>query len=237
MLRVKGFRLSSGAAYASLLLILICHAGGAQEDNSRSGSGMVASAADRRNPELTPGGLAALYCKEMTGDPSKTTVEVNGIRATVMYASETQINFIVPEQASSGTARVVASSASGRQSIAVAPLREVSPSLFTRAANGIGEVSALDAVRRTSGPFPTGPDTLITILGTGIRNAKEVAVSVGGRATPVTSFGPEGRSAGLDQVTIRIPPGFVGQGALPLELTADGRTSGKGVTLTLIPPK
>jgi uncharacterized protein (TIGR03437 family) len=237
MPKVEGFRLRSGAAYASLLLILICHGGRAQEDHSRSGSGVVASAADRRNPDLTPGGLAALFCNEMTGDSAKTTVEVNGIRATVLYASETQINFVVPEQVRSGTGRVVATSSSGRQSIAVAPLREVSPSLFTRTANGIGEVSALDAIRRTSGPFPTGPDTLVTILGTGIRNAKEVAVTIGGRAATVTSFGPEGRSAGLDQVTIKIPPGIAAQGALPLELTADGRTTGNGVTLTLIAPR
>jgi uncharacterized protein (TIGR03437 family) len=109
--------------------------------------------------------------------------------------------------------------------------------LFTRTADGTGEVSALDAVRRTSGPFPTGPDTLIMLLGTGIRNAKQVAVTIGGRPAPVTSFGPEGKSEGLDQVTIRIPPGFPAHGALPLELTADGQTTGKGVTLTLVVPK
>ncbi len=201
------------------------------------GQTVVASAADRRNLELTPGGLAALYCKEMTGDPAKTTVEVNGQRAAVTYASETQINFVVPNKVRPGTAHVLATSSSGRQATAEAPLREVSPSLFTRTANGIGEVSALDAVRRTSGPFPTGPDTLIMILGTGIRNAKQVAVTIGGRSVPVTSFGPEGKSDGLDQVTIRIPPGFALQGALPLELTADGRTTGKGVTLTLSAPQ
>ena len=177
------------------------------------GQTLVASAADRRNLELTPGGLAALYCKEMTGDPAKTTVEVNGQRASVTYASETQINFIVPEQARPGTARIVATTSTGKQTTASAPLRDVSPSLFTRTADGIGEVSALEAVRRGSGPFPAGPDTLIMILGTGIRNAKQVAATVGGRPVPVTSFGPEGKSAGLDQVTIRIPPGFALQGA------------------------
>jgi uncharacterized protein (TIGR03437 family) len=212
------------------LLVLVCGSGLAQD-------GVVASAADRRNPELTPGGLAALYCKGMTGDPAKTTVEVNGQRAAVTYASEAQINFVVPEQVRPGAARVVATSASGRQTTASAPIRDVSPSLFTRTADGIGEVSALDAVRRSYGPFPTGPDTLIMILGTGIRNAKQVAVKIGGRTVPVTSFGPEGKSAGLDQITIRIPPGFASLGALPLEITADDRTTGKGVTLTLIAPK
>jgi uncharacterized protein (TIGR03437 family) len=201
------------------------------------GQTVVASAADRRNPELTPGGLAALYCKDMTGDPAKTTVEVNGLRASVTYASETQINFVVPEQARPGTARVVATSSAGRQATATALLREVSPSLFTRTADGVGEVSAVDAIRRTSGPFPTGPDTLIMILGTGFRNAKQLAVMIGGRPVPVTSFGPEGKSEGLDQVTIRIPPAFALQGALALDLTADGRTTGKGVTLTLFVPK
>ncbi len=262
---VGGYLLRTRAAHASILSILcvatalaaewtkdpgvrvnavyfcgqgsILTAVGAQEDNSRFGTGVVASAADRRNPELTPGGIAALYGKQMTGDPAKTTVEVNGQRASVTYASETQINFVVPEQLRSGTARVIATSSSGRQTTALAPLRDVSPSLFTRSASGIGEVSALDAVRRTTGPFPTGPDSLIMVLGTGIRNAKQVAVTIGGRPAPVTSFGPEGRSAGLDQVTIRIPPGFPLQGALSLELTADGRTTGKGVTLTLIVPK
>ena len=214
---------------ASILLLLMSY--------SIWGQSVAASAADRRNPELTPGGLAALYCKDMTGDPAKTTVEVNGVRASVTYASETQINFVVPEQVRPGTARVVATSSAGRQVTATAPLREVSPSLFTRTADGIGEVSAVDAVRRSSGPFPAGPDALIMILGTGIRNAKQVAVTIGGRAVPVTYFGPEGKSEGLDQVTIRIPPGFALQGALPLELTADDRTSGKGIVLTLIAPK
>ena len=77
------------------LLVLVCGSGLAQD-------GVVASAADRRNPELTPGGLAALYCKGMTGDPAKTTVEVNGQRAAVTYASEAQINFVVPEQVRPG---------------------------------------------------------------------------------------------------------------------------------------
>jgi uncharacterized protein (TIGR03437 family) len=214
---------------ASILLLLLSCPGWGQT--------LVASAADRRNLELTPGGLAALYCKEMTGDPAKTTVEVNGLRASVTYASETQINFVVPEQARPGTARVVATSSSGKQTSASTSLRDVSPSLFTRTADGVGEVSAVDAIRRTPGPFPTGPDTLIMILGTGIRNAKQVAVTIGGRAVPVTSFGPEGKSEGLDQVTIRIPPGFAQQAALPLELTADDRTTGKGVTLTLVATK
>jgi uncharacterized protein (TIGR03437 family) len=62
-------------------------------------------------------------------------------------------------------------------------------------------------------------------------------VTIGGRPAPVTSFGPEGRSEGLDQVTIRIPPAFPLQGALSLEMTADGLTTGKGVTLTLSAPK
>jgi len=207
---------------------------GVREDNPRVGSAEASSAADRRNTVLAPGSFAALYGTRMTTDPAKTIVEVNGQRAAVSYASDAQINFIVPETVKYGAAHIIVTSPSGRQTTALALVTQVSPALFTRNASGSGEAAAVDAVRRSTGPFVVGADdNQIALLGTGIRHAKNVVVTVGGVAVEVLSAGPEGRSEGLDQVVIRIPPGFTPRGALPLELTADGHATGKGVTLTL----
>jgi uncharacterized protein (TIGR03437 family) len=202
------------------------------------GTTEVASAADRRIKELAPGSSAALYGSRLTSDPAKTTVEVNGQRASVSYASDTQINFVVPDSIRDSTARIVVTSSTGAKITAQAPLRDVSPALFTRDATGSGEVSAVEAVRRTLAPFAVGPgENLIALLGTGIHHAKEVVVRVGGIPVEVRSFGPEGKSEGLDQVIIRIPSAFSPRGALSLEVTAGGRTTGPGVTLTLVNAK
>jgi len=208
---------------------------GSRAANPGFGAAVAVSAADGRQVTLAPGSIASLYGEQMTGDAANTLVEVNGQRAAILFASATQINLAIPETISWRTAHIVVTAPSGRQTTALAPVRDVSPALFTLAASGVGEAAALDAVTFTPGPFHlAGRETYVALFGTGIRRSQQLTVKLGGLPVDVLYSGPQRQYEGLDQVNILIPQRFPLRGALVLELTADGQANGAGVTLTLI---
>jgi uncharacterized protein (TIGR03437 family) len=66
----------------------------------------------------------------------------------------------------------------------------------------------------------------LVVYGTGIRNAKDVTVSVGGQSVPVPFFGAQGTYAGEDQIDVGPLPGsLAGKGNVIIALTADGQAA------------
>jgi uncharacterized protein (TIGR03437 family) len=64
------------------------------------------------------------------------------------------------------------------------------------------------------------------MYGTGIRNAKNVTVTVGGLSVPVTYSGAAPGFAGEDQVNIGpLPLSLAGKGSVNILLTADGQAA------------
>jgi uncharacterized protein (TIGR03437 family) len=62
------------------------------------------------------------------------------------------------------------------------------------------------------------------MFGTGIRNAKNVTVTVGGLSVPVLYAGAAPGYLGEDQVNIGpLPPALAGKGSVNIVLTADGQ--------------
>jgi len=66
----------------------------------------------------------------------------------------------------------------------------------------------------------------LELYGTGIRNAKKVAVTVGTQSVPVLSSGAQGFFVGLDQVNIGpLPKSLAGSGQTNIVLSADGQAA------------
>jgi uncharacterized protein (TIGR03437 family) len=85
-------------------------------------------------------------------------------------------------------------------------------------------------------PISLGPSTeqiYLEMYGTGIRNAKNVTVTVGGLSVPVLYSGAAPGYAGEDQVNIGpLPPALAGQGNVNIILAADGQQANI-VTVTI----
>jgi uncharacterized protein (TIGR03437 family) len=80
----------------------------------------------------------------------------------------------------------------------------------------------------TARPIDLGPPTeqvYLSVYGTGIRNAKAVAVTVGGEDVPVLYWGAHGLLVGVDQINVGpLPRMLGGRGRVNLIMTADGQT-------------
>lgn len=166
----------------------------------------------------------------------------------LVYASPAQINLVVPPGIALGAAMITVA---GAQTLsAQIEIDSVVPGLFTANSSGTGVPAAIATRVSSAGdqtpvtvfncpaayqcaPAPinlgASTDTLIlSLYGTGIRHASalsNVSATVKGQPAPVQYAGAQGAYAGLDQVNIVIPYSLKGSGAVPVQVTVDGRTS------------
>ncbi|MGO9010590.1 MAG: SBBP repeat-containing protein [Bryobacteraceae bacterium] len=172
--------------------------------------------------------------------------------APLYFVSPSQINFEIPAGTAAGTATVTIQNQNGTIQSAVIQIGSVSPGIFEL--NGSGLVAAwvlpvisgaqqpLQPVWQLVGgavvplPISLGPSTeqiYLEMYGTGIRNAKNVTVTVGGLSVPMLYAGAAPGYAGEDQVNIGpLPPALAGQGSVNIIVTADGQQA-NAVTVTI----
>ena len=169
--------------------------------------------------------------------------------AGLLYVSQTQINFMVPDGIMAGPVQVVVTNGSATQTIS-ATVAGVVPRLFSVDGSGSGlaaatavETQASDPGLQTpvpvfqcdnSGcvpvPIELGVDTpvFLTVYGTGIRNRSALAnvtATVGGVAAPVTYAGATPNFSGLDQVNVSLPLSLRGSGKVNVVVTVDGQVA------------
>jgi uncharacterized protein (TIGR03437 family) len=168
-----------------------------------------------------------------------TSVEVNGEATSLLYVSSSQINFVVPADAATGTANVlVRNTSTGATQSATIEVQSTAPAVFSADGTGKGPGAILNAVTYATAPFLTetpeiaGSDqrTILAVYATGIRYAANVGASVTDASgntynLTVVFAGPAPGYFGLDQVNIVLPPDLDGTGVVSLFLTADGSTS------------
>ena len=82
-----------------------------------------------------------------------------------------------------------------------------------------------DVVPRPINLGTSGGQFYLEMYGTGIRNASNVTVTVGGVSVPVLYHGAAPGYAGLDQVNIAIPKSLAGTGGVRVYIVADGAAS------------
>lgn len=166
--------------------------------------------------------------------------------AGLVYASPSQINWVVPAGVRPGPAAVTVSAAGKVLATGAVRIERVAPGLFTANADGRGAPAAL-AVRVSSGGAQSvtpvfecrnGPGTclarpleaakpgeqlILLLFGTGVRGRSAlsaVEVHIGGAPAEVLYAGPQPEFPGLDQINVRVPPGLAGP--VELVLSADG---------------
>jgi uncharacterized protein (TIGR03437 family) len=170
--------------------------------------------------------------------------------AGLVYASPSQINFVVPDGTSPGIATFQATNGSNSQTF-TANVQSVVPTLFSMSSTGTG-VAAATAIQVNAGnpqlqgpvtvfqcppagactsvPIALGIDTpiFISFYGTGIRgksSLSNVRMTIGGTSVQVLYAGPQPTYPGLDQVNIALPLNLRGAGESNVVLTVDGQVS------------
>jgi uncharacterized protein (TIGR03437 family) len=180
--------------------------------------------------ELAPRMIVAIYGTEMTS----ATVSVGDSALTVFYTSTTQINALLPDNASGLTPIMVQNSA-GRNTVNVY-VGTAAPAIFTQNSSGSGPASALKAdqsVVTAANPLHAGDAVELYLTGLGLTtssNGFDVAVqqptvTVGGVACPVTFAGAAPGFEGLDQINCTIPAGLTPGSSVPVVIASGSRTS------------
>lgn len=178
-------------------------------------AGAVVNAASFR-PGITPGAIATIFGANL----AEPTVTVDGTRAQVFFANDTQINFAVPNLVTTvATAVVQVQTALGDTSAPV-PLAAVQPGIFFDTATG--RAAAIDRGSR-----------IFELYGTGFGSVTAVTAQAGGRPAEVLFTGFAPGFVGLTQINIRVDA-TVPAGDQPVTLTAAGIVSNE-VKLAVAP--
>ena len=174
----------------------------------------------------------------------------NSSAGQLLYASPDQINLVIPGGAATGAATVTVQNGAGSTFSTTVQIDSVSPGIFTANSTGTGVPAALAARYSANGtvtpaavfqcsgssgctpaPMSVGASTdqlIVSLYGTGVRHrssAAAVTATINGQPAPVLYAGAQSQFAGLDQINVQIPFGLAGSGAVPLQLTVDGRQS------------
>ena len=171
------------------------------------------------------------------------------MQAPLYYVSPGQINFVVPEGLTPGSATLKIVDAAGSNGSFPITLAAVSPALFTADASGTGAPAAIaydydnDGATQappvftcstspplvcTPSPIDLGPASInvfLALFGTGIRGRSSlsgVSVTLGGVPLQVYYAGAQNTYPGLDQVNVLLAHSLAGKGQLVLQMTVDG---------------
>jgi uncharacterized protein (TIGR03437 family) len=215
-------------------------------------------------PMIAPNSIATIYGVNLADRTESATtlplpmqlagiaVVVNGpglsTGAQLLYASPTQINFVVPAGILPGMDSVSVVAPEIIYATASVPVQAVAPAIFS--ANGTGkgvaaavgirrviptkiqstvDVFACDAPAVNCHPIPidVGVDAPVTLelFGTGIRGGSNISATIGGQPVPVEYAGPQPQYPGLDQVNLPLILSLRRAGTVDIVVTVDGMAS------------
>ena len=226
------------------------------------------SAASYKADQLAPGSIVAAYGTEMAssaetapglplpkslGDTSVIIRDSAGkeITAPLFFVSSGQINFLIPEDVSTGQASIQVVAPDGRISSGTTMISQTAPGLFSADASGKGIAAALVLRNRPDGsqnyeqvarfddaqkkfiplPIDLGPESdqvFLVAFGTGFRfrsSLGNISAMVGGTALVAEYAGPVADYVGLDQLNLRLSRTLIGRGDVILEVSVDGKAA------------
>jgi uncharacterized protein (TIGR03437 family) len=197
--------------------------------------GVFPAAAANFPLELAPRMIVAIYGTDL----ASSTVSIANTPLALDYVSATQIDAVLPSDAS-GLIALTVKNADGQNTINVY-LDPAAPAIFTQNSSGSGPASALKASDQslvTAGnPLHAGDSVEIFATGLGATmssNGFDVAVqqptaTVGGVNCPVTFAGAAPGYNGLDQINCTIPEGALifdpASSSVQVVITSGNRTS------------
>ena len=169
--------------------------------------------------------------------------------ASIFFVSPNQINYLMPEGTSDGTARIAIERGGVELASEQKAVVAVAPGLFAANANGQGvpaavalrltafgvltyePVARFDAQQRRFVAVPIdlgreGDQVFLLLFGTGLRNRASLAAvssTIGGTTAEVLYAGPQPTFTGLDQVNLRLPRILTGRGEVDVVVTAENK--------------
>ncbi len=213
---------------------------------------VVTNGASFKPLPLAPASYAAAFGVNFAakpGDPPTTITLIDSAGsqtpATIVYAGDTQMNFLVPPGIATGPASLTIKNRAGTSLPYPLTVSSISPGLFTQDAAGLLPAAqvltisadgsrAVQAVGVCGAPqnciylpisFAPGTSVYLLLYGTGIRGRSSldaVSATIDGLSNPVLFAGPQGDFPGLDQINLQLPNTLAGRGGVDLELSVDG---------------
>ncbi len=180
----------------------------------------IVSAASFKAGPLAPGSYAALFGTNLNGQ--NVSLTVGGITCTscISYAGPTQVNFLIPQQASTGVlfggyVNVVLNVDGQASNTFAMPVAFNSPGVFSP---GIENVDA--SVNLATQPTSQGKYVAIYMTGLQLPINGQVTVTIGGQAGLVPVYADQAPGLqGLEQVNVLVPTGLSPiNGAVPLSV-------------------
>jgi uncharacterized protein (TIGR03437 family) len=221
-----------------------------------SSTAFVSAANPTGGDQLAPLSIGSLYGKNLAGALASAgapplplsmqgvTMTINGVIAPLFFVSPTQINFQVPNIATSTAASVTLTIMQGTQSTSIPVIvKPFAPSLFTTNAQGTGQAATVIAgtatVVGTSRPAKIGDFISIYCTGLGAvtnspgagnpalssplsRTQTQPTVTIGGVTAVVQFSGLAPGFAGLYQINVQVPQGVPPGDAVPIVVTIGG---------------
>jgi uncharacterized protein (TIGR03437 family) len=181
--------------------------------------------------ELAPRMIVAIYGTQMTS----ATVTAGGSPLTLFYTSTTQINALLPDNAS-GLMPITVQNGEGQNTVNIY-VGTAAPAIFTQDSSGHGPASALKAGDQSlvtaDNPLHAGDTLELYATGLGVTTpmngfdyaVQQPTVTVGGVACPVTFAGAAPNYMGLDQINCTIPAGIASSVSAPVVIASGARTS------------
>ena len=212
---------------------------------------VIVNAVGVRTTTLAPDEVATIYGTDLETpgataiSPVTVTDSAGAVGAAYLYyVSSTQIDFVVPAGAASGSAILTvgnfnifitiapvipvlyAANASG-QGVAAAQIVRVHPD-GTQSIDGVATLDPATGLFHAA-PIAFGADSLYLVLyGTGLRHRSSqnnVTCSIGGTSFAVAYAGAQSQYPGLDQIVVPLSSVLAGAGTVNVVVTADGQSS------------
>src|SRR5579883_279817 len=217
-------------------------------------SRVLPAAANTFPLSVAPGMFAAIYGSSLASGTaqasalpfptqlSDTQALVNGNPMGLEYVSGTQINAVIPDNAS-GLVQLTVRNSTGSRTVNLL-IETAVPAIFTLDASGSGAAAALNATNNqvvsASNPLRAGDFVALFATGlgqTGNRGGLDYAIQqptvmIGGKDCPVTFAGRAPGYVGLDQINCIVPSGIGANPAAPVAI-ASGNLSSNVATLAV----
>ncbi|MGC9969361.1 MAG: hypothetical protein ABSE56_02105 [Bryobacteraceae bacterium] len=178
-------------------------------ERPRVDDGGVVSAASYA-PGISPGSFSAIFGAHLAGGaPASVRVFLNGRQLMPYYASERQINILVPQDVTADTVDLRVSTVQGVSAPTPTAMRTVLPGIFYDTATGYGAIQIMPA-HDAMAIYGTGLGPLHTAASGLLWTAKTVEVYLGGNSVDVLFSGQTPGYPGLHQVNAQIPTGLAG---------------------------